>query len=43
MEFVAKQKEPFTAQMLPDSLKEEQKTQLISRLIRGGLLKTLQD
>lgn len=25
MEFVAKQKEPFTAQMLPDSLKEEQK------------------
>ncbi|WP_330204443.1 cupin domain-containing protein [Cyanobacterium sp. Dongsha4] len=43
MEFVAKQKEPFTPQMLPDSLKEEQKTQLVSRLIRGGLLKTLQD
>lgn len=42
MEFVIAQKEAFTAKMLPDSLKEEQKIQFISRLIRGGLL-TIQD
>lgn len=38
MEFVIAQKEAFTAKMLPDSLKEEQKIQFIRRLIRGGLL-----
>ena len=39
MQFVANTTKSFTVKSLPDSLSEEQKINLVRRLVRGGLLK----